>query len=149
MSEVSEFDPQLESLKHDIDHIDFRLGTINKNIIILQTNIDGISQTLLTGNLSQTDKNKLYMIQNDLLRTLASYNDNYERLLGLKFKYRSEQDDFTLKVKRYVEIELKKINTSIEDTDVNYKDVMNALSNFTLIQEDKSKVFEFSDDEKI
>jgi hypothetical protein len=82
------------NLETDISHIDFRLNTINKNIVLLQSNVDRLTQIIMS---SSVDKMSLYNAQAESLRTLALYNDNYQRLLDLKFKYRTEQDDLSLK----------------------------------------------------
>ena len=67
----------------------------------------------------------MYSVQADILRTLALYNDNYQRLLDLKFKYRSEHNDFRLKTARFNEIELKR---NLQEADISYRSVITALN---------------------
>jgi hypothetical protein len=130
---MSEIDFKLESggLDNDIAHIDSRLDRINANIVLLQSNVDRITQLILTANpttqpnSNQPNKSQLYSVQADILRTLALYNDNYQRLLDLKFKYRSEHNDFRLKTARFNEIELKR---NIQEADISYRSVITALN---------------------
>lgn len=126
-----EFKLEFSGLDKDITHIDSRLDKINANIVLLQSNIDRITQLILTANpttqpnSSQPNKNQLYSIQADILRTLALYNDNYQRLLELKFKYRSEHNDFRLKTERFNKIELVR---NLQEADVSYHNVIMALN---------------------
>jgi hypothetical protein len=122
MSEIN-FKPEFSGLEGDINHIDLRLDRINGNIVLLQTNVDRLTQLILQA--SAQDKSKFYSVQSDILRTLSLYNDNYQRLLELKFKYRSEHNDFKMKTTRFTEIELKK---NLEEADVSYNTVLVALN---------------------
>lgn len=132
-TESIEFKSEFNGLDGDIAHIDSRLDKINSNIVLLQSNIDRITQLILSTrpNLQQSsgstqpDKSKLYSIQADILRTLALYNDNYQRLLELKFKYRSEHNDFRLKTERFNKIELVR---NLQEADVSYHNVIMALN---------------------
>jgi hypothetical protein len=122
MSEIN-FKSEFSGLEGDINHIDLRLDRINGNIVLLQTNVDRLTQLILQA--SSQDKSKFYSVQSDILRTLSLYNDNYQRLLELKFKYRSEHNDFKMKTTRFTEIELKK---NLEEADVSYNTVLVALN---------------------
>lgn len=130
MSEI-DFKPEFSGLDNDITHIDSRLDRINANIVLLQSNVDRITQMILTANpttqpnSNQSNKSQLYSVQADILRTLALYNDNYQRLLDLKFKYRSEHNDFRLKTARFNEIELKR---NLQEADISYRSVITALN---------------------
>jgi len=125
MSDI-EFKNEFLGLQNDIAHIDLRLDKINANIILLQTNIDRITTLILNSVSNQNqDRGKLYSIQADILRTLALYNDNYQRLLDLKFKYRAEHDDFKIKTSKFTEIELKR---NIQEADISYNNVILALN---------------------
>lgn len=130
--EIDEFKPEINGLNSDISHIDLRLDKINANIVLLQSNIDRITQLILSTSpvqqpqqKQQPDKSRLYSIQADILRTLALYNDNYQRLLDLKFKYRSEHNDFRFKTIRLIEVELKR---NLQDADISYNSVILALN---------------------
>lgn len=122
MSDIN-FKPEFSGLESDINHIDLRLDRINGNIVLLQTNVDRLTQLILQA--SAQDKSKFYSVQSDVLKTLALYNDNYQRLLELKFKYRSEHNDFKMKTIRFTEVELKK---NLEEADVSYNTVLVALN---------------------
>lgn len=154
-------DPELieskNNLRTDIDHIDSRLIDITKNINLIQSNIDRVTNIILHFNSQQSQQQKIgtyYSIQGDLLKTLTGFNDSYEKLLNLKFRYRSEQNDLSLKTIRLYQIELRKLENDIRDDDVNYKHVLNAISKITNTEE-KSNTnnppfeLEFEDDEKI
>jgi len=123
-----EFKLEFTGLDNDIAHIDSRLERINANIVLLQSNVDRLTQLILNSSgpsQNQVDRSKLYSIQADILRTLALYNDNYQRLLDLKFKYRSEHNDFRVKTARFTEIELKR---NIQEADISYNSVILALN---------------------
>lgn len=144
-------DPELEeskvNLKNDIEAIDIRLIDITKNINLLQSNIDRMTNILINTNHQQNQNmGKYYSIQSELLKTLSSYNDNYEKLLNLKFKYRSEQNNLSLRIIRLYEIEMKRVYNNLDSEEVNYKSVMNAISNMGA---DNKPVLEFDEDEKI
>lgn len=122
----TEFKNEFTGLFNDINHIDSRLDKINANIVLLQSNVDRVTQLILSSTSTQPqDRGKLYAIQSDILRTLALYNDNYQRLLDLKFKYRAEHDDFRLKTSKFTEIELKR---NIQEADISYNSVILALN---------------------
>jgi hypothetical protein len=74
---------------------------------------------------NQPNRGQLYSVQADVLRTLALYNDNYQRLLDLKFKYRAEHNDFRIKTVRFSEIEIKR---NLQEADISYNSVIMALS---------------------
>lgn len=149
-----EFKELKDNLKSDIDNIDARLIDISKNSNLLQSNIDRMSNIILNTNTQQNQNlGKFYAIQTDLLKTLTGYNDNYEKLLNLKFKYRSQQNDLTLKIVRFYQLELKKLENDIQEEDVNYKSVLNSIAKLTTNSDDNQPVtnfdLEFEDDEKI
>lgn len=122
----TEFKSEFTGLHNDILHIDSRLDKINANIVLLQSNVDRITQLILSNTSTQPqDRGKLYAIQSDILRTLALYNDNYQRLLDLKFKYRAEHDDFRIKTSKFTEIDLKR---NIQEADISYNNVILALN---------------------
>lgn len=139
-----DFKNNFENLDFDISHIDIKLDSINKNIILLQNNIDRITNLLINTKNPQ-DRIKIYEIQSNALKTLALFDDNYHRLLDLKYKYRTEQDDLSIKSKRLVFIELVKINKEIEDE--SHIELMKKLSALSAQKTDLS--FDFKDDELI
>jgi hypothetical protein len=161
MTEITDFQPELDSFDFDILHIDDRLTVINKNIILLQSNVDRLTNLILSssnkppssggGSLQQTpaqDKTRYYTVQNEALKVLALYNDNYQRLLDLKYKYRTAHGEFKLKIRRFIEIELKK--SEIGDGEISHSGLMKALTDLAAGKSSTSAVsFEFNDDEII
>lgn len=158
MSNIEEFQPDLNDLELDIDHINDRLTVINKNMILLQHNIDRMTNIILHTNNSQANSQQgtpgkssashYYTIQNDALKVLALYNDNYQRLLDLKFKYRTAHGEFKLKTRRYIEIELKRLEAG-SDNEMSYNQVLKALSNLSTTNDNTAINFEFNKDEII
>jgi len=129
MSEI-EFKQEFGGMDADILHIDYRLDKINANLVLLQSNVDRLTQMILNSSApsqvqNQPNKGQLYSVQADVLRTLALYNDNYQRLLDLKFKYRAEHNDFRIKTVRFSEIEIKR---NLQEADISYNSVIMALS---------------------
>jgi hypothetical protein len=156
-------EPELEEHKNnltfDIDNIDLRLIYITKNMNLIQSNIDRMTNIILNfkqSNNSNTNIGSFYSIQSDLLKTLTGYNDSYEKLLNLKFKYRAEQNNLSLRIIRFYQLEMKKLENDLQDDDVNYKSVLNAISKLGATQSDVNSNddvdtidFEFDEDEKI
>lgn len=124
-----EFELFKKNLENDINNIDDRLTEIKKNMVLLQSNIDRLTNFII--NTSLNNSFKLYFIQNNMLQTLSNYDSNYERLLMLKYKYRNEQSDLTLKILRFYEVELKKINSQLDNEDINYRQVMESIKNLS------------------
>ena len=149
---TSPFEKEFTNFDNDVDHIDDRLDRINSNIVLLQSHIDRLTQLILSTSSNQ-DKNKYYSAQSNVLKTLALYNDNYQRLLELKFKYRSEQGEYKLKTKKYIEIELKRIEQLEEGESVSYNQVLQSLSKLASATSDSKTSdkldFQFNPDEEI
>lgn len=156
MSTQIDFEKDFENFDNDISHIDDRLDKINSNIVLLQSHIDRLTQLILTASSNQ-DKSKYYSAQSNMLKTLSLYNDNYQRLLELKFKYRSEQGEYKLKTRKFIEIELKRLEQTDEGSTISYNQVLQSLTklasastNLDNGDNNNSKLnFQFSDDEKI
>lgn len=149
MENTIEFDQEFKNFDDDISHIDDRLDGINANIVLLQTHIDRLTQLILNAN--NQDRNKYYSAQSNILKTLALYNDNYQRLLELKYKYRTEQGEYKLKTRKFIEIELKRIDQS-EDS-ISHTQLIQSLSklaNSTNTQQAEPGLnFQFDSDEEI
>jgi hypothetical protein len=125
-----DFKQEFGGMDSDISHIDYRLDKINANLVLLQSNVDRLTQMILNSSgpnqtPNQPNRGQLYSVQADVLRTLALYNDNYQRLLDLKFKYRAEHNDFRIKTVRFSEIEIKR---NLQEADISYNSVIMALS---------------------
>lgn len=161
MSNIEDFQTDLDDLELDISHINDRLNNINKNMILLQHNIDRLTNLILHSSNSQVNANQgqgstqqkinptnYYTIQNEALKVLSLYNDNYQRLLDLKFKYRTSHGEFKLKTRRFIEVELKRLEAG-SDTDMSYNQVLKALSKLSTTNDNTALNFDFNKDEII
>ena len=122
---ITEFEKEVSDLDFDINNINTRLDQINSNIILLQTNINRLTAIILNTS-SGADKSSYYKVQSEILKTLSLFNSNYQQLLDLKFKYRTQKNEYKLKISKYFEIELKKIDES--ESEVPYSNVLRALN---------------------
>lgn len=152
-----EFSNRHQNLLKDLEYIDSKINTINKNIILLQSNIDRLTD-LITNATDTKAKGQYFNIQSDILKTLSMYNDNMQRLLDLKFKYRTEQDDLTFKTNRFIHVELERVKSDIAKSSSAHNDVIAALTkllsgkNVDNTQQEENKPnfnFNFTDDEQI
>lgn len=159
MSNIEDFQTDLDDLELDISHINDRLNNINKNMILLQHNIDRLTNLILHSSNAQANANQgpisqktstshYYTIQNEALKVLALYNDNYQRLLDLKFKYRSSHGEFKLKTRRFIELELKRLESG-SDNEMSYNQVLKALSTLSTTTDNTALNFDFNKDEII
>lgn len=159
----SEFTERHENLVKDLEYIDLKINGIGRNITYLQTSIDRMGVII-----SDAEDNKLrshyYSIQTEILKTLAMYDSNMQSLLDLKFKYRREQDDLSVKSQRFLHIELEKVKSDIAKTNSSHMEVIDALtkllsgkvnsnSNNTSSEnttpDNKIPIFDFTPDEMI
>lgn len=154
----SEFTERHDNLVKDLEYIDLKINGINRNIISIQSNIDRLGAVI-----SDAEDNKLrsqyYSIQNEMLKTLSMYDSNMQSLLDLRFKYRREQDDLSVKTQRFLHVELEKVKSDISRTSNTHIDVITALTKLLSgssksindsTEQDKSQpMFDFSLDEQI
>lgn len=123
------FNSEIIDFENDIKNIDIRIDKVNKNIILLQANIDRVTKLILNSN--TTDKSMFYKIQTEALKTITLLNNNYQQLLDLKFKYRTQKSEYKLKTARYIDIELKKLEQSSQSDEMSYMSVLKALNNLS------------------
>lgn len=147
-----EFNERHLNLVKDLEYLDLKINSVNRNIIFLQSNIDRI-----TAIIDDAEDNKLrsqyYGIQNEMLKTLALYDNNMQSLLDLKHKYRKEQDDLSVKSQRFLHIELERVKSDIAKSNTSHTEVIETLTRLlsgSKAEEIKNKpIFDFSPDELI
>lgn len=103
----TEFDKRVENLEIDVEHIDNRLGLIQSYITGIDTQLSNL-KNLIKNCQNPNEKGKLYNLLNQALELNVKYQDLYLKALDIKRNYRKEQDEFSYKKIRFIEIEIKK-----------------------------------------
>lgn len=102
-----EFDERKTNLEIDITHVNNMMRVIQKYITETELNIQTIKQVIKT-ELDSAKKAKLYAVLNISNDQLIKFHDLYHKYIHSKYYYRNEQDDFSLKRARLLEVDLKR-----------------------------------------
>ena len=102
-----EFENCKVNLETDIEHLNTRLGLIQSYITGIDTQLSNL-KNLIKNCQNPNEKGKLYNLLNQALELNVRYQELYLKALDIKRNYRKEQDEFTYKKIRFVEIEIKK-----------------------------------------
>lgn len=102
-----EFENCKVNLETDIEHVNTRLGLIQSYITGIDTQLSNL-KNLIKNCQNPNEKGKLYNLLNQALELNVKYQELYLKALDIKRNYRKEQDEFTYKKIRFVEIEIKK-----------------------------------------
>jgi len=113
------FDSNFDNLRQDINTIDLMLSSLQKHILVLESQQTSIENAIKTANQTGADKTKLYGILNRIQDLLSRYYDNYNRFSETKYKYRKEQNELNFKVTRLLEIELRELNKGTNANELN------------------------------
>jgi len=103
-----EFDPNFQSLKEDITHIDSRMAHINKFIVNMETQVNNL-RALIANDTNSSKRGSYYTLMNTCVELNARYEDLYLKCMDIKFKYRKEQDDLVHKVKKIASIDIPRL----------------------------------------
>jgi len=130
MEENFDFDINFNNLQTDINSVELILDSIQKHIVILESQISHIQNIIKNPNTQSSDKPKLYNSLNNGQEMLSKYYDNYNKYLETRYKYRKEQNELKLKtIKLETEVSSGvKSNTELSDM---LKQFSNYKSNFT------------------
>jgi len=132
---IDELEDNFSDLKNDISAIDIKLSDLDQMILDLKNTINR-TQTALRAATTPSDRGGLYKIINATSETLATYYQIYQRFLEVKYRYRKEQDDLTFKTASFIQIDLKKIESS---ADASYYDVMDMFKKIATMEKSENR----------
>lgn len=112
----TEFKPNFDSLKADIEHIDSRMQHINKFIVNMETQVNNL-RALIANDTNSSKRGSYYTLMNTCVELNARYEDLYLKCMDIKFKYRKEQDDLAHKVKKLSHLDIPRMRKDIGDGD--------------------------------
>jgi len=125
--EIKNLDPRFKNLDTDITTIDIKLSELDQIILDLK-NTCNRTEALIQSS-KGSDRTALYRIVNSTMELLSTYYQTHQRFLEIKYRYRKEQDDLTYKAAHFIQIELKKIDSSASSSHFDVLDLLKKISN--------------------
>lgn len=102
-----ELESRFKNLNDDVFTIDQKLNDIQKTLTELDTQITNI-KNIINNETDGQRRGKLFGVLNECLELKAKYYDIFLKGSGIKYQYRKEEDDFTHKKLRLINIEIPK-----------------------------------------
>lgn len=101
--------------EEDIAFINLKINSVNQKLNEIEFRLSNISEII---DKEEKNKGRWMMIYNDLLKVSTNFYTNLTNLLQLKEKYREKDLDTINREFMLLEVEIAKMNKSVENMDL-------------------------------